>query len=310
MMKKITMASISFLCAAAILLPDHSIGTAAARTNSGTHVIINNQDLAPKDVLIKNNQIFISFTEAKALDNITFQWNHAAKQVTAKGKDTNLLLTINRTTALKNGKAVKLNTAPFIYDGKTMIPLRFVTETMGGSVTWNPSTQTVYIAKASSYLASDLKSDELSVARNAAINLPRVSLLPKINTPTYETSSIQYYFPEKVHDQFFEKNNNAISYFEISGHTAYLKWQGLITNTASTQKQLYFINGTITNEIGTRPSVKDSTFAAFRWMPHIGSTGYSLIHKDNWNDVVYKETEVESNNAKPNYIIVQIPEEE
>lgn len=107
-----------------------------------------------------------------------------------------------------------------------------------------------------------------------------------------------------------KKNNNAISYFEISGHTAYLKWQGLITNTASTQKQLYFINGTITNEIGTRPSVKDYTFAAFRWMPHIGSTGYSLIHKDNWNDVVFKETEVDSNNAKPNYIIVQIPEEE
>ncbi|MGG4046093.1 hypothetical protein [Paenibacillus favisporus] len=153
-------------------------------------------------------------------------------------------------------------------------------------------------------------SDELSVARNAAINLPRVSLLPKINTPTYETSSIQYYFPKKVHDQFFEKNNNAISYFEISDDIAYLKWQGLITKKASTQKQLYFIYGTITNEIGTLPSVKDSTFAAFRWMPHIGSTGYSLIHKDNWNDVVFKETEVDSNNAKPNYIIVQIPEEE
>lgn len=55
MMKKITMASISFLCAAAIMLPDHSISTAAARTNSETHVIINNQDLAPQDVLIKNN---------------------------------------------------------------------------------------------------------------------------------------------------------------------------------------------------------------------------------------------------------------
>lgn len=309
-MKKITMASISFLCAAAFMFPNHNISSAAAGTNSETHVIINNQALTSNEVLVKNNQVFISLTEARTLDDFTFQWNHAAKQVTVTGKENRLLLTIHKTTALKNGKAVKLNTAPFIHDGKTMIPLRFVTETMGGAVTWNPSTQTAFITKASSYLTSDFMSDELSVARNAAINLPRVSLLPKINIPFYETSSIQYYFPKKVHYQFFEKNNNVISYFEISDYTAYLKWQGQITNKSSTRKRMYFINGTITNEIGTLPLFKDSTFAAFRWMPHIGSTGYGLIHQDNWNDVVFKETDIDQNNAKPNYIIVHIPEEE
>jgi hypothetical protein len=307
-MKKSLQLSIALLCAAALAFSNNS-SYAASNSNKETNVIINNVQLTSKDIILKNNLVFISLTAAKALDDLTFQWNNVTKQVSVKGNDTNLLLTMNKTTAQKNGVSVKLSTAPFIYNGKTMIPLRFVTEAMNSSVTWNQSTQTAFITKASLKLISDFKNDQLSTARNAAINMPRASQLSEKYGQSLDTSSLQYYFPEKVFDQFIEVNNKVINYYQISNNTSYLKWQGLVGDKASTQDNLYFVNRTITNEVGTLPSFKDTTFANFRWMPHIGSTGYSLINKENWNDVIFKEEQVQQSKVNENYIIVDIPEE-
>ncbi|MBT2290400.1 copper amine oxidase N-terminal domain-containing protein [Paenibacillus albidus] len=295
------------LCAAILLSPNNN--EAAAQSKGETHVVINNTKLAAEDILLKNNQVFLSLTGAKSLDNLTFYWNNITKQVSVKGSNTNLLLTINKTTAQKNGVPVKLSTAPFIHNGKTMIPLRFVTEAMNSSVTWNQSTQTAFITKPSAKLIADFKNSQLSTSRNAAINMPRVSQLTKDHEPVLDTASLQYYFPEKAYDRFIEVNNNVINYYQVSNYVAHLKWQALTGDKATTQANLYFINRSITNEVGTLPQFKDTTFASFRWMPHIGSTGYSLINKDNWNDVIFKAAEVSQNNTDQNYIIVDIPEE-
>lgn len=306
-MKKISQISIALLCSAALIAPSYNISSAASKQEP--HVIINNTSLSSEDILLKNNQVFITLTGAKTLDDLTFKWNNKTKQVTVQGKETHLILTINKTTAQKNSEPVKLSSAPFIHKGKTMIPLRFVTEAMSSSVTWNQATQTAYITKASSKLTKDYKSDELSTARNAAINLPRVSQLPKEFEPTLDTFSLQYYFPERESGQFIEVNNNVVSYYKISNHTAYLKWQGLLGDKPGTANDLYFINRMLIDEAGTLPPFKGTTFASFRWMPHIGATGYSLINKQNWNKVTYKDQELEQNQMKENYIIVEIPEE-
>jgi hypothetical protein len=44
-----------------------------------------------------------------------------------------------------NGTSLELNKAPFIKEGRTMIPLRFVSENFGCQVSWNQSTYTVDI---------------------------------------------------------------------------------------------------------------------------------------------------------------------
>ena len=307
-MKRLWILSFALLCASILFFPYSR--TDAAPSIKETNVIINNTKLASSDILLKNNQVFISLTGAKNLDDLTFKWNNAAKQVSVKGKETNLLLTINKTTAQKNGVQVKLTTAPFIHNGKTMIPLRFVTEAMNSSVSWNKYTQTAYITKPSLKLISDYKSNQLSTARNAAINMPRVSKLSKSHEPSLDTSSLQYYFPKKLYNQFIEVNNNVISYYSIStNNTAYLKWQALIGDKPSQNNNLYFINRIMTNEVGTLPPFKDITFASFRWMPHIVSTGYSLINKENLSTVIFEEEQVPQNKVSQNYIIVKIPEE-
>lgn len=306
-MKKLSFLSFALFCT--VILNFSNSNVVAAKSNEETHVVINNTKLATEDILLKNNQVFISLTGAKSLDNLTFTWNNTTKQISVKGSDTNLLLTTNKTSAQKNGVSVKLSTAPFIHNGKTMIPLRFVTEAMNSSVIWNQSTNTAFITKPSAKLISDYNSSQLSTSRNAAINMPRISELNKDYEPSFETPSLQYYFPTKDSDRFVEVNNKVISYYQIINNSAHLKWQALIGEKAATQDNFYFISRAITNEVGTTPQLKDVTLASFRWMPHVGSTGYSLINKENWNDVISKDANVPQNNVSQNYIIVEIPEE-
>ncbi|WP_339276145.1 copper amine oxidase N-terminal domain-containing protein [Paenibacillus sp. FSL W8-0426] len=307
-MKKLALFSLAVLCSSLLVLPTNE-AAAAVQSSKGTQVVVNNNDLDSKEILNKNNQVFFSLTSLKSLGGLTFSWNNTTKQVTVKGGDTNLQLTMNKKAAQKNGASVSLSTAPFIHNGKTMIPLRFVAEALDGSVTWNQKTQTAFVSKPSTKLLTDVKSNVLSTARNAAINLPRVSQLTEEFEPSIETASLQYYFPKNTKDRFIEVNNNVIRYYQITNNTAYLKWQAFIGEKAATQQNLYFINGSFTKENGSLPNFKDTTFASFRWMPHITSTGYGLINKENWKDVEFKEAEVPEADLKENYIIVDIPEE-
>ncbi|MDR0267182.1 copper amine oxidase N-terminal domain-containing protein [Paenibacillus sp.] len=306
-MKKSSQVILFCLCTVIWLFP--AINIASAETSPEPKVVINNFPLAASDVIFQNNQVYFSLTETKKLDNVTITWNNAAKQLSIKGVHTELLLTVNQVTAHKNGETIKLSAAPFIHNGKTMVPLRFVSEAFDSSVFWNSSTHTVFITKTSPKLIADVQSDSLSIARNAAINMPRVSQLTKSLEPNWETASIQYYFPKGAYDRFIEVNNNSIGYYLVSNNIAFLKWQALIGDQTNTQNNPYFIKRNLINETGILPSFDNTELACFRYMPHVGSTGYSLIQKDNWEDVIFKDASLPQARVNQNYIIVNIPEE-
>ncbi|BFH63020.1 copper amine oxidase N-terminal domain-containing protein [Paenibacillus azoreducens] len=306
-MKKSSQAILFCLCAVIWLFP--AINIASAETGPEPKVVINNFPLAAADVISQNNQVYFSLTEAKRLGNLTITWKNASKQIFIKDGNTNLLLTINQVTAHKNGETIKLGAAPFIHNGRTMVPLRFVSEAFDSSVFWNTSTHTVFIAKASPKLISDVQSGSLSIARSAAINLPRVSQLTKSLEPSWEAASMQYYFPKGAYDRFIEVNNNSIGYYQVSKNIAFLKWQALIGDETSTENNPYFIKRNLINETGVLPSFDSTEFASFRYMPQAGSTGYSLIQKDNWENAIFKDASLPQARVNQNYIIVNIPEE-
>jgi thiol-disulfide isomerase/thioredoxin len=70
-------------------------------------------------------------------------------------------LIVNSKTATVNGKKIELEMAPTIIDGRTMVPLRFVTETFGFEVGWNGDTKEITLTKGS--LVIILKSGEKNV---------------------------------------------------------------------------------------------------------------------------------------------------
>lgn len=80
-----------------------------------------------------------------APDHIT--WNAVTQSVTLTHGITSVVLTMNSVTAGVNGQAVLLDVAPFITEGRTLVPARFLAETFGFNITWDPATNNVTIVK-------------------------------------------------------------------------------------------------------------------------------------------------------------------
>ncbi|OXS58796.1 hypothetical protein B1A99_12550 [Cohnella sp. CIP 111063] len=72
-------------------------------------------------------------------------WNQKAKTVTAKKRDTTIVLTIGARTATINNQTVTLDSPARVLAGHTMVPVRFVSEALGDDVRWDKLSQSVLI---------------------------------------------------------------------------------------------------------------------------------------------------------------------
>lgn len=67
-----------------------------------------------------------------------------------------LVLTLGKVQAQLGEKRIALEKAPYLYQGRTMVPLRFVSEAFGGRVSWNGSTQSVKLTFGDEEILLDL----------------------------------------------------------------------------------------------------------------------------------------------------------
>lgn len=72
-------------------------------------------------------------------------WNAATNTVIATRGSTQVQLVIGSRQAFVDGNAVGLDVPPLIMGGRTLVPLRFVSEAMGAQVDWDDNARTVYI---------------------------------------------------------------------------------------------------------------------------------------------------------------------
>jgi len=79
------------------------------------------------------------------------QWNDVTRTVTATKGETTISIAIDSTTAYVNGAAVPLDVPAQIVSDRTMVPARFVSESLGADVWWDADTRTVYITTVENY---------------------------------------------------------------------------------------------------------------------------------------------------------------
>jgi hypothetical protein len=80
----------------------------------------------------------------------SIEWNSEEKSVKASTEDTVIQMTIGASSFSKNGQSVALDTPAMIIDGRTMVPVRAVSESLGYKVAWDAETKTVIITSDSS----------------------------------------------------------------------------------------------------------------------------------------------------------------
>lgn len=72
-------------------------------------------------------------------------WEESTQTVTVKKGSTTLTLKVGAKTALKDGKPIELEAEPMILNGRTLVPIRFVSEALGAKVDWDETARSVYI---------------------------------------------------------------------------------------------------------------------------------------------------------------------
>ncbi|WP_226675873.1 stalk domain-containing protein [Rossellomorea aquimaris] len=73
-------------------------------------------------------------------------WNNTTKTAVIKKDDTVVSMTVGKSTATVNGETKTLDAPATIINSRTMIPLRFVGESIGATIKWDSASRTAYIS--------------------------------------------------------------------------------------------------------------------------------------------------------------------
>jgi hypothetical protein len=74
------------------------------------------------------------------------KWDAYTQGITATRATTTVKMQMGRPSAQLNGQTIRLDQAPLMVNGRTMVPLRFVSEAMGAQVGWDNRLQLVSIS--------------------------------------------------------------------------------------------------------------------------------------------------------------------
>jgi len=116
------------------------LGSSQSRVNNQVAVL----DVPPRIVNGRTMVPLRFITEALGAE---VTWNATTNTINVQLDTTQVVLTIGSRTALVNGKPVTLDVAPLVERGRTLVPVRFISETFGCEVVWHGETNRIDIRR-------------------------------------------------------------------------------------------------------------------------------------------------------------------
>ncbi len=116
------------------------------RIGSQTATIDDKETTLSSPPYIESGRTMVPFRFiAEALD-AQVSWDQSEKMVTIVKGDITIYLWIGRNYAIVHGDMVNLTAPPVLKNGKTFVPMRFISEALGAKVDWEPLSQTVTVS--------------------------------------------------------------------------------------------------------------------------------------------------------------------
>ncbi|HHY75028.1 MAG TPA: DUF2927 domain-containing protein [Bacillus bacterium] len=138
------------IVSSAILLSS-TLGQSTANAASPIQVEVNGAKQSYSQPPIKeNNSVLVPLRGIFESLQAEVNWNAQNQQITIQKEDKTISLNIGSKTATVNNNTVSLTTPPKLKNGNTLVPLRFIGESLGAGVDWDEATQTVKITTQSS----------------------------------------------------------------------------------------------------------------------------------------------------------------
>ena len=190
-MKKMTATVMGFLLSASLLLPNQSF----ADSQNQPFVI------EGKEV---QGRTLIPVRQASAGLGAQVNWNQQAKTVSIVKEDTKILLKIDSNKAVVNGKTITIDVPAQVDKGLTYVPIRFISQSLGGTIAWNASDRYVDVTVGDKQVrvVTELTYNH-SMMPQALVNL----LIKKANEATdlSSYSQIREHFKPYFTDAFINK---------------------------------------------------------------------------------------------------------
>ncbi|MGD8190484.1 family 10 glycosylhydrolase [Brevibacillus ginsengisoli] len=119
-----------------------------AQTAQGISIYLNgaqiNSDVAPY-IIPKVNVTMVPLGVISENLGAKVSWDQSSQTASVSTSSTSIMMTAGEKHAYVNGTTVALDASVQIKQGRTMVPLRFVSEKLGLRVTWKQETQTILL---------------------------------------------------------------------------------------------------------------------------------------------------------------------
>lgn len=107
-------------------------------------VTVNGQAMSfDQPPVMRNGRVFVPMRAIFERLGSTVEFANGV--INSQGNGRSVHLTIGSTQASVNGQPLTMDVAPFMVAGRTLVPLRFVAQSLGATVNWNSNTSTVAI---------------------------------------------------------------------------------------------------------------------------------------------------------------------
>ncbi|MGO4344593.1 copper amine oxidase N-terminal domain-containing protein [Paenibacillus sp. MCAF9] len=94
--------------------------------------------------LVKNGVTFVSMDSVGGGAGLEVKWDKAGKRAQYDGWNKSIAVRLGSKTGILDGKMVKLESAPFLYEKNVYLPVRFVVGALGGDhITWDAKSKTI-----------------------------------------------------------------------------------------------------------------------------------------------------------------------
>ncbi|WP_347723535.1 copper amine oxidase N-terminal domain-containing protein [Lysinibacillus capsici] len=122
------------------------LGINNASASEGVSIYINGEKQSfSNQAIVENGSTLVPLRGIFESLGANVQWNQSTQTIDASKGNTKVWLKIGSKNAKVNDSAVNLSVPAQVKNGKTLVPLRFISESLGANVQWNQKTQTVTI---------------------------------------------------------------------------------------------------------------------------------------------------------------------
>lgn len=129
-----------------ILLGSFSQEVQAAKYQPDITIIMDGQVLpAEAPPIIQNGRTLVPLRAVAEALQLEVNWNAQTQEIGLDGNGTTILMQIGSNQASKNGSSLSLAVPPVIFSGRTMVPVRFISEALGCHVGWDEGARRVSI---------------------------------------------------------------------------------------------------------------------------------------------------------------------